>query len=66
MLNHKGVFTRDRTPKLAAHALRKRPLGDRGEGACDRPLVGERAEWTRQAADHFRLRELAVAAANRG
>jgi beta-glucuronidase len=24
MLNHKGVFTRDRTPKLAAHALRKR------------------------------------------
>jgi len=29
-------------------------------------LVGERAEWTRQAADHFRLRELAVAAARRG
>ena len=29
-------------------------------------LVGERAEWTRQAIDHFRLRELAVAAARRG
>jgi beta-glucuronidase len=24
MLNHKGVFTRDRAPKLAAHALRRR------------------------------------------
>ncbi len=24
ILNHKGVFTRDRTPKLAAHALRRR------------------------------------------
>ena len=28
-------------------------------------LVGERAEWTRQAIDHFRLRDLAVAAARR-
>jgi alanine racemase len=28
-------------------------------------LVGEREEWTQQAADHFRLRELAVAAAKR-
>ena len=26
MLNHKGVFTRDRAPKLAAHALRRRWL----------------------------------------
>ncbi len=29
-------------------------------------LVGERAEWAEQAADHFRLREQAVAAAKRG
>jgi alanine racemase len=29
-------------------------------------LVGERAEWTEQAADHFRLRAQAVAAARRG
>ena len=29
-------------------------------------LVGEREEWIQQAADHFRLRELAVAAAKRG
>ena len=28
-------------------------------------LVGEREEWIQQAADHFRLRELAVAAAKR-
>jgi alanine racemase len=28
-------------------------------------LVGEREDWTRQAADHFRLRELAVQAARR-
>jgi len=28
-------------------------------------LVGERPEWTQQAADHFRMRELAVAAARR-
>ncbi len=28
-------------------------------------LVGERVEWTQQAAEHFRLRELAVAAAKR-
>jgi beta-glucuronidase len=27
-LNHKGVFTRDRRPKLAAHALRRRWRGD--------------------------------------
>jgi beta-glucuronidase len=26
LLNHKGVFTRDRAPKLAAHALRRRWL----------------------------------------
>ncbi len=26
-LNHKGVFTRDRSPKMAAHALRKRWVG---------------------------------------
>ena len=29
-------------------------------------LVGERAEWVAQAADHFRLRAEAVAAAKRG
>jgi alanine racemase len=29
-------------------------------------LVGERAEWAEQAADHFRLRAQAVAAARRG
>lgn len=29
LLNHKGVFTRDRTPKMAAHALRRRWLPNR-------------------------------------
>ena len=29
-------------------------------------LVGERAEWVAQAADHFRMRAEAVAAAKRG
>ena len=29
-------------------------------------LVGERAEWVAQAADHFRLRAAAAAAARRG
>lgn len=29
MLNHKGVFTRDRTPKMAAHILRRRWLPTR-------------------------------------
>jgi hypothetical protein len=28
-------------------------------------LVGERTEWTRQAAEHFRLRDTAIDAARR-
>jgi len=34
-MNHKGVFTRDRSPKMAAHFLRERWFGKSGRPEGD-------------------------------
>lgn len=45
-MNFKGVFTRDRRPRMAAHFLRSRwASGSRGKGAAERR--GDRPGWSR-------------------
>ena len=41
-MNHKGVFTRDRSPKMAAHFLRERWFGKSGRAESDTPASPSR------------------------